>query len=226
MSTRRCGTTWTRRSRTGASRSGWPWLKDRACCQSNLALALKLRYQRRGTLVDLAEAVDLSRAAATSLPGAAHTFAAALAEMFQQTEDPAVLDEAVAAMSVSLKRIPEDSPGWALDAGALASLLRRRSQDSGDRGDRERALELARKALERTPASHRDYAGRLGILASVLSANARDAGSASDQAEAVALSRQAVAGVPAGDADYPRALLNFAKQLSSSPSSTNRGAGH
>lgn len=174
---------------------------------SQLGTALRLRYDHLGAADDLARAVAAGREAVRLVPrhspyhpGTCGHLGAALHSDFLRTDDPRVLEEAVAQLSAAVEWADRRGYRRAADRATLCHLLVQRGRRTGDRADLDRAVRLGREALESTTPGEALYATSLSNLGLALRTRSGLGGATADGAtrptddldEAISLTERAL----------------------------------
>jgi hypothetical protein len=170
---------------------------------ANLAMSLRMRFDRDADPADLDRAITVGqRAGLIAAPrermGAQSQLSVAHHMRFGLTGDVADLDEAIGAGSIALLLSP-DGEGRTGDLTNLSLALRRRSEISANPADVESAVVFGRKAVERTGPRDPARTSRLLNLGLALAGRYRHSGDRDDRDEAVRIAQQlAERGAPIG----------------------------
>jgi tetratricopeptide (TPR) repeat protein len=186
----------------------------RAAALANLGTALRLRYQRTGSLADLAEAVGALRTALVESAGV-HVDRAGIESALgvvlrTRYERSGTLDDLQE--SVRLGRAAADAtpPGDFNRGGRLHNLgiaLRLRYECTQDQTDLDDAIRVSREAVSVTPLDHPGYAQfRTGLVNALMQRK-------ENPSELVELDEQALAVTPPGDELRPGILVSLASAL-------------
>ena len=142
---------------------------------SDLALALRMQFERSGDRDVLDEAVAASRAAVEALPadhpdrpGGLSNLGVALRTRYEHAGAAADLDAAIQAGRAAVTITPEDHPSRAAMLSNLGATLRIQVERSGDRDVLDEAVAASRAAVEALPADHPDRAAMLSNLGATL----------------------------------------------------------
>ena len=187
---------------------------------SNLALALRARFERTGALADLDEAVSIAQEAVNATP-AAHpdrpgwlsNLGNALQSRFKRTGAPADLDASITAKREALNTTPDDHPDRVIWQSNLGNALRSRFERTGALADLDEAIAVGSAAVDATPADHPDRAIWLSNLGNALQARFEQTGALADLDEAISAGRAAVDATPAGHSDRAAMLSNLGAAL-------------
>ena len=198
----------------------WPKRLGRPALMVSLAGLLYIRFEQRGAISDLDEALALEHNALKLLPQghsdralSLHNIALYLHTRFQQLGTFSDLEEALALERNALELRPQGHPDRATSLADLAVYLGTRFEQLGILSDLDEALTLERNALELHPQGHPDRALSLGNLASSLHSRFQQLGILSDLEEALALERNALKLRPQGHPDRVTSLGNLAVYL-------------
>ncbi|KAF8836483.1 hypothetical protein BDN67DRAFT_1005403, partial [Paxillus ammoniavirescens] len=180
--------------------SGQP---DWVVWKCNLAIALKLRFERQGRKQDLEEAILSCRHVLSWTPRA-HTkhcraltyLASELDTRFEQGGDRKDLEEAIQHHRDALVLRPPGHPGRSISLNNIANALLTRFEQGGDRKDLEEAIQHHRDALVLTPLGHPDRSMLLNNIASALLRRFEQGGDRKDLEEALHLCHIAKAETP------------------------------
>jgi CHAT domain-containing protein len=188
----------------------------------SLADLLYNRFEQRGAISDLDEALALTRNA-LELRTQGHPDRATLLgniafylySRFEQLETLSDLNEALALARNALELCPQGHPDRAASLGNIALYLHSRFEQTGSLSDLDEALALARNALELRPQGHPDRAALLYDIALYLHSRFKQLGTLSDLDEALALARNALELYPKRHPDRASSLRNLANSLHS-----------
>jgi tetratricopeptide (TPR) repeat protein len=148
---------------------------------SDLALLLRLRFERRGAIEDLDAAVGYHEAAVRAMvPGhpleatANAALGTALMMRYRHLGRSADLNRSVSTLSAAFAAVQPTDPHWRAVANSLALALGARFEQRHDLADLAAAARCVRSALAATPATHRDRPALLSTLGSVLLRHTRE----------------------------------------------------
>ncbi|MFI8912808.1 CHAT domain-containing protein [Streptomyces sp. NPDC053513] len=188
----------------------------RAMCASNLCSVLLVRAANATGIVDLDEAINISRLATADmgseyLPELRTNLGAALRDRYDRRGDPEDLSEAITVFQEVLSNTPEHAPQRAgFVANLVTALGHERSTTSWDLGE---SVRRAREALRLTPEGHPFRAQNLTNLSSALRNRYDHLGAQADIDEAVESGRAGVAACAAGDPSLPVYRVTVAMAL-------------
>ncbi|MEV5972321.1 CHAT domain-containing protein [Streptomyces sp. NPDC051921] len=186
--------------------------EDSAGYANNIGMLLHTAFRRNQDHGTLAEALDWSRAAVDEEPSTKKAFylgnlVVALRTAFTVTEDLAHLAEAVEHARAAVACSPDDV-STSRSLHFLAVVLRDWSDETGETGVVEEAVDAARRAVGLTPAGSSDVLDRLKNLAYLLDDRHRARGARDDLAELLRVRQTLVAHTPVTD---PRHSQNLAE---------------
>ncbi len=194
---------------------------DWAGAQSNLCYALRVRFERAGSLVDLDAAVAAGEQAAVAFsahhPGRADVLSNlgnALSTRFERFGVPADIDAAVTAGRAAVAAaagVKYPDPGRHLSG--LGSSLAIRHARAGSWTDLDEAVATTRAAVVATPVGRPERAARLSNLAVVLRRRFQRSGQTDDLDAAVSAGREALAGLAPHRPERAGALANLGNAL-------------
>ena len=152
-----------------------PASHPRSISLSNLASALVTRFQWKGQLSDIDEAVEIHREALTLTPVSRPdrsmslgNLAEALTTRYEKNSQLADLEDAIECRREALGLSPSPHPNRSRQLTSLANALVRRLKQKGHFFDLEEAITLYREALNLIPTSHPDCSNTLTNLAIAL----------------------------------------------------------
>ncbi|HEX2315617.1 MAG TPA: CHAT domain-containing protein [Thermomonospora sp.] len=185
-----------------------------------LGRLLCLRYERRGDLGDLADAVDTLRTAAER-PAPPQTLALTLSDLgnalinrYATSGDLAALREAARQARRAVALLSGDSPYLPALLSNLANACRLLFERTGEPDLLHEAVDAGRRAVAGEPADIMDRVGSLTNLGLALRLWSRETGDAAARAEAVELLRRAVDLTPPDYHDRGLYLANYGAALS------------
>ncbi|KAG1757016.1 TPR-like protein [Suillus lakei] len=197
-----------------------PGHSNRSTSLDNLATCLRDRFQQRGVLSDLDEAIELHRAALLLCPPghsdrllSLNNLAICLRDVFQQRGVPSDLDEAIELHQAAFLLCPPGHSERPRSLNNIATCLTDRFEQRGVLSDLDEAIELHRAALLLRPPGHSDRSRSLSNLAACLRDRFRQRGVPSDFDEAIELHRAALLLRPPGHSDRSLSLSNLATCL-------------
>jgi hypothetical protein len=142
-----------------------------AAILSNLAVALRIRFERTGDLADLDQAIVDAQAAVDATPIDHPNRAMFLSNLglvrlarFERTADLADLDRAIVDAQAALGATPPDHPNWAAILSNLGLVRRARFARTGDLADLDQAIVDAQAAVDAAPPDHLNCAAFLSNL--------------------------------------------------------------
>ncbi|MEV2242089.1 tetratricopeptide repeat protein [Micromonospora sp. NPDC049891] len=161
---------------------------------ANLAMSLRMRFDRDADAADLDRAITVGRtagmvAAPRERMGALSQLSVAYYMRFELTGDAGDLDEAIGASSAALLLSP-DGTGRTGDLTNLSLALRKRSEIGGNPTDVEGAVVFGRKAVERTGPRDPALTSRLLNLGLALTGRYRQSGDRDERDEVVRIAQQ------------------------------------
>ncbi|KAG1896758.1 CHAT domain-containing protein [Suillus fuscotomentosus] len=187
---------------------------------NKLALNLHDRFQQRGIMSDLDEAIELHRAVLLLRPldhsersSSLNNLANSLQDRFLQRGIVSDLDEAIELHRAALSLRPPGHSDRYVSLNNLANRLRDRFLQRGIMSDLDEAIELHRAALLLCPSSHSDRPVSLNHLALSLQDRFRQRGIMSDLDEAIELHRAALLLLPSGHSTRSVSLNHLALSL-------------
>jgi RNA polymerase sigma-70 factor (sigma-E family) len=187
---------------------------------SNLGVALRVRFERTGEIVDLDSAIEVGRAAVAALPAdhidrakAISNLGRALAERFERTGEIADLDSAIEAGRAAVAALPTDHPGHAAVVSDLGGTLLTRYLRTGSRTDLNAAVDAARTAANSVLTQNPERAKYLSNLGRALAERFERTGEIADLDSAIEAGRAAVAALPADHPDLGAAMANLQRAL-------------
>ena len=193
---------------------------DRAEYLHNLALAMRIRYGRTGSLEDLKEAIKAGREAVDSAfgdhPGQTmflYNLGAMLWARFERTSNPEDLEEAIIAYRRVVDSALTNDPDRAMYLTALGVTLHCRFRQTGAQADLDEAITAGRAAVETSPGDHPDRAKYLSNLSAALRDQFERTGVQVDLDEAITIGRAAVETSPGGHPDRAICLCNLCHAL-------------
>jgi CHAT domain-containing protein len=193
---------------------------DQCVFLSKLAVSLYDRYNQRGALSDLNEAIDLDRAAfAVCPPGhpdrssSLNNLAICLYARFEQTGVLSDLDEAIDLDRAALALCTPGHSNHSLSLSSLSTCLSARFRQRGNLSDLSEAIELDRAALVLRPPGHPNRSISLNNLAIDLRTMFDQRGALSDLDEVIDLHQAALALCPPGHSNQPLYLNNLAMEF-------------
>jgi tetratricopeptide (TPR) repeat protein len=206
-----------RREALSACPQGHP---DRAMHAQKLGYSLHTRYQQRGDVSLLDEAIELKREAlALRPPGhpsralSCGNLAVSLQARYKHCGDIGLLDKAIELQREALALQPPGHPSRAPSCGNLAASLRARYKHCGDIGLLDEAIELEREALALRPTGHPSRALSCGNLAVSLHICYEQCGDVGLLDEAIELKREALALRPPGHPSRALSCANLGSSL-------------
>jgi len=192
----------------------------RAPALANLGTALRLRYERTGSLPDLHEAVRVLREAeAASVrrhpdrAGIISALGVVLRTRYEHAGALADLDESIRLARQAADATPDGDFNRGGRLSNLGIALRLRYERAGAERDLDEAVRVCREAVSGTPPEHPGYAQFRTGLGNALSVRYNRSGDTRDLAELTALNEQAVEATPPGNERRPMLLLNLASSL-------------
>ncbi len=199
-----------------------------ATTMSNLATALRLRFERVGDFADLEEAVRLSRSAVDTthqnpiaLGANLSTLGGVLRDRFERLRDPQDLDEAIATMRRVVDGTPPDHPMLRTYLSNLSNLLQTRFEHDGRADDLDEAITVARRVIDSAPGEDPNSSLYLTVLSGALLNRSQHPAHAPDLDEAIAALRRVVDATPDGTIDLSTYLFNLGFALRTRFKSTN-----
>jgi tetratricopeptide (TPR) repeat protein len=194
---------------------------------SNLAVALRNRFQGTGRLADVDEAITLLRVASVGQepagrPGPAGrprsavmlaNLGNALLARFERTGDLADLDEAVNAGRAAVSAVSEGDPDGDLALSSLGNILQTRYERTGRLADLDEAVIMGQAAANAVAPGHPKRIAYLSNLGNCLRARYERTGRLADLDGAVEAGRAAVEASAAGDPHRAALLLNYSNAL-------------
>jgi tetratricopeptide (TPR) repeat protein len=191
----------------------------RHTARGKLALALMDRFQARKRIEDLRESVEVIQAAIDDLPAGSpyraddlSGLATLLSNLYEHTNDLAVLGRMIEVLTQAVAETPEGSPEHQERALSLASAHRMRYEQSGDPADFERAMELLSAVVDVAKVSARGYEYFVE-LGSLYVARYSRAMNRHDLDHCIEAFRQALALVAADHPDRPGCANQLAMSL-------------
>ncbi|MFI8835054.1 CHAT domain-containing protein [Streptomyces afghaniensis] len=187
--------------------------EDSASYANNIGMLLHTAFQQNQDRGTLADALDWSRTAVDEEPSTKKAFylgnlVVALRTAFTVTEDLAPLAEAAEHARAAVACSPDDV-STARSLHFLAVVLRDWSQETGETGVVEEAVDAARRAVELTPAGSSDVLDRMKILAYLLDDRYRARGARDDLAELLRVRQTLVAHTPVTDPRHSQNLVEL-----------------
>nr|WP_221382617.1 CHAT domain-containing protein [Actinoplanes polyasparticus] len=204
-------------SRTALEKAADGRSAARRSALSCLGVALQSRFKANGSADDIGEAVTVLRTAHAIEDGSAavtarHNLASALLRCFDIDRDPAMLDESI---GLAVAAADETAPGERWRPARLTTLsmaLRTRAELTGNRGDADRAVAIARQAWRSAFEGEPRHAALAG-LAVTLQTRYGLTVSLPDLDEAIRVGWEVLDAVPPGHADRPGHLSNQGSAL-------------
>ncbi|KAG2127527.1 TPR-like protein [Suillus clintonianus] len=197
-----------------------PGHSDRSASLNNLAISLHDRFEQRGTLSDLDEAIELHRAALLLRPPghsnrsvSLNNLATSLHDRFEQRGVPSDLDEAIELHRAELLLRAPGHPDRSASLNNPAISLQAGFEQRYVPSDLDEAIELHRAALLLYPSGHSDRSACLDNLGSSLLYRFQQQGVLSDLHEAIEFHRTALLLRPPGHSDRSTSLNNLADSL-------------
>ncbi|WP_406248457.1 CHAT domain-containing protein [Streptomyces anulatus] len=180
---------------------------------NNIGMLLHTAFQRNQDRETLADALDWSRTAVDEEPSTKKAFylgnlVVALRTAFTVTEDLAPLAEAAGHARAAVACSPDDA-STARSLHFLAVVLRDWSQETGETGVVEEAVDAARRAVELTPAGSSDVLDRLKNLAYLLDDHYRARGARNVLAELLRVRQTLMAHTPITDPRHSQNLTEL-----------------
>ncbi len=192
--------------------SGW---------RRQLALALRVRFERAGDPADLERAIDLGRDIVAKLPaddpdrgGYLTNHGIALRLRFEHSGHRADLDSALTVCREAVAASPPGSPTRPLALSNLGNALHVRFELDGDPRDLDAAIDHSQEALRASAADEPDRTHWFTNLGIALGARYHLASDPDDLDAAIDAERAAVAAVRLGHPDRPAKLSNLSVSLS------------
>ncbi|KAG1828244.1 CHAT domain-containing protein [Suillus variegatus] len=187
---------------------------------NQLALNLHERFQQRGIISDLDEAIELNRAALLICPpGHSNRFmslnylANRLADRFEQRGIMSDLDECIELRRAALLLRPTGRSNRSMSLSNLANRLGDRFEQRGIMSDLDECIELHRAALLLRPPGHSNRYMSLNNLANRLADRFEQRSIMSDLDESIELHRAALLLLPPGHSARYMSLNNLAASL-------------
>lgn len=188
----------------------------------NLSAALLTRYELSGNPADLTGSVDLSRAAAASIPASDPAYASSHAHLgnalrfrYRRSGSLADLDEAIAAGRAALRAAPREDDQYSAYAAGLASSLVDRFEQREDLAALTEAIDVLRNGLAALADSHPNWARLAANLSNALRLHYERCDDAASFQEQVAMARRVAVDVRDDDPGAAHLLSIFANSLRS-----------
>ncbi|KAG1746161.1 CHAT domain-containing protein [Suillus lakei] len=201
----------------------------RAWSLSILAADLCGRFHQSGDVVDIDEAVRLSRNALTICPADAGrdfylgVLCYALQLRFDRHGDPSDLNESISLYRAALNLCPPFDPARWTSLNNLAEALNARYNQHGNISDFEEALRIHGEALDLRPRGHAGCDHTLNNLAATLYTHFEKSRDISALDDAIRFYREALEMRPPGHQLHCQALLNLASALQKRFTHTRNG---
>ena len=184
--------------------------------QANLADVLRARFESRGALDDLGEAISVARLASAAATRTQHrivllnNLGLSLRVRFQIGGALQDAHEAISVLAEAVELTPADHHQREAPLSNLAGAYQARFEHTGDPGDLDRAIDLGRTAGWLNPGGSPYKAGVQSNLCAALLIRFERLGGAPDLAEAITAGQAAVSATPVGDTELPARLGNLA----------------
>jgi tetratricopeptide (TPR) repeat protein len=146
-------------------------------------------------------------------PAYLNNMATILLELWYQSGDPQLLDEAISNLEAAVAAIAIGHDNRAVSLSNLGIALRTRFEQGGMVADLDAAIEAGRRAVDVTPADNPERPGRLSNLGIALLARFARTGEVADLDAAIEVARAAVAATPAGLPRQAAMLSNLGNAL-------------
>lgn len=187
--------------------------EDSANYANNIGMLLHTAFQQNQDRNTLADALDWSRTAVNEEPSTKKAFylgnlVVALRTAFTVTEDLNLLAEAVEHARAAVE-CSSDDVVTARSLHFLAVVLSDWSDDTGETGVMEEAVDSARRAVELTPAGSSDVLDRLKSLAQLLDNRYQTRGARDDLAELLQVRQTLVAHTQVTDPRHSQHLVEL-----------------
>lgn len=187
---------------------------------SNLATALKTRFDWTGTGTDVDEAIELARLAVARTPQGhplhcliLSGLSGALWTRFVHRNDLTDLEDSLREIRRAVAVTPPGNPDRGRYLSNLSGILRTHFEWTEIRDELNEAVAFGRQAVAVTPANHSQYATMLTNLATALQTRFAHTGALPDLAEATDNFTRAVEAIPPDHPHVPAMLGNLSASL-------------
>ncbi|KAJ3546628.1 hypothetical protein NMY22_g1966 [Coprinellus aureogranulatus] len=189
---------------------------------ANYAASLHSRFERKGNMSDLDEAISTMESAVGKLPAGHIRLPALLSNLgrfrqtrYQRTGDLSSIDEAIATLRKAVELVSADDGSFPIMLTNLGMALQSRFRHTGDVSNIKEAILFQKSAVDLTPAGHSSLPTRLNNLGFSFRSLFEQSGDLTDIAEAITAHRQAVEASPESHASLPTWLNNLGYALQS-----------
>ncbi|HEV7934895.1 MAG TPA: CHAT domain-containing protein [Actinomadura sp.] len=193
---------------------------NKVIVMSNLANALRARFERTGVLSDLEAAIAAGQSVMQATPDGHPEGAGRLAHLskalrlrFERTGDLSDLDAGIEAGRSSVQATPDGHPERATRLSNLGVDLAVRFERTGMVADVDAAIETSRSAAQLTPHDHPQCTVRLANLGHALRARFERTQVAADLDAAVEYLDAAVRAIPDGNPEHAGSLFHLGDAL-------------
>ncbi|HEU5472708.1 MAG TPA: CHAT domain-containing protein [Actinophytocola sp.] len=193
---------------------------ERAAYLANLAIVLRVSYERTGNHEDLEHAIRIGRHAAELCPsdhpdraGILSNLSSTLLARFERAGNREDIQEAIGAARSAVACRPSDDPDRAAYLAVLCAGLLHNFRQTGITTNLDEGILAAKAAVEATPTSTPDHFKYLTNLAASYLERFTHLGSEADLNDAISVGRRAAEAIPAGDPDRVAVLSNLSAAL-------------
>lgn len=182
-----------------------------------LGIALRVRFERFGTVADINDSIKASLAAVEAIPHGHHARPAALADLgtalrmrFSRTGELRDLDDANRITQEAVTTTPADDPDRAGWLSNLTIGLRLRYERTGNLAELDEAIKCGRIATETAPINDANWSGSRTNLGMALQARFERTAAIADLNEAIECNRAAAEVTPTDSPELAGRLSNLA----------------
>ncbi|WYZ36177.1 hypothetical protein EsH8_XI_000060 [Colletotrichum jinshuiense] len=199
-----------------------PGTKQRILALANLSVMLQNRYDHTRDEQNINRAITVGEEAVDRIPkGWPSTamilcqLAISLAKLFEHKHDLDVAERALATADSAVKTAESrgDEEVVALGSNTLARILGRRSEQTGNTKDLDRAVEILTSTVRPIPKNIRNYVVGLSYLAAILGTRFEQQGDVDDLNASILHTKNVLQLMSNDDCDRPAQLYNLASRL-------------
>ncbi|KAF8911677.1 CHAT domain-containing protein [Gymnopilus junonius] len=187
-------------------------------CLNDLAVALQNRYHRKGTIVDISDAILVQHKAIRLIPDGDHRLPALLSNLGNMfilrstvTANASDISEGISAHQRAVQLTPDGDESMAQHLTCLGNAYEQRSTlgSKGDVADITLAISYHKKAVQSLPQGHENLPVMLNSLMTSLLSRYYRKGDVTDLTEAIAVEQRAIKITPLGHPNRHMWLSNL-----------------
>ncbi|RMJ20261.1 hypothetical protein BHE90_001962 [Fusarium euwallaceae] len=199
-----------------------PGTEVRIAALGNLNQMLQNRYDHTRDVQDINRAITVGEEAVGMIPKGwrytamiLHKLAISLGKLYERTHDLDVAKRAIetAESAVDTAKSQNNKQGAAVVSNTLARILGRRSEQTGNAQDLDRAVDILTETVPQIPQHTRDYVAGLSYLATLLGIRFEQQGDVEDLNASIPYTKRVLKLMSDDDGDRPAQLYNLATRL-------------